>query len=474
MSTPVAVDVAALFEALKFNAADLAAARAALHDSHEARSAADAASRDAGTDPKALLRRGLALYLLGRSRDAVRVLRDAGDSAPVRLARGMASLEDADPAGAAADLGAVGTSAGDLDIEIATAKGLAGDAEGARAAGARLKGRKADALYAEGLALEAEGRHEAARKAWEQAVEAEPNHARALFQLAYAHDLAGDDDKAMEVYRRCASLEPTYVNALLNLGLLYEDQDRYTEAEALYRRVLAADPTHERARLYLKDVMSAQSMVFDEDNERKEDRRNTILRTPISEFELSVRSRNCLSKMEIKTLGDLVRKSEAELLAYKNFGETSLQEIKDILAQKGLRLGMGSELPPAASMQEAEAELDALFGGAGEEDDDDELEEGQDPRTLPISAMRLTVRAQRSLEALELHTIGDVADRTEAELLANRNFGRTTLDEVVKKLASFGLQMKGGAAVPAPAGEGESADAPPSEDPADDDASSED
>jgi DNA-directed RNA polymerase subunit alpha len=214
--------------------------------------------------------------------------------------------------------------------------------------------------------------------------------------------------------------------------------------------------------------MSAQSMVFDEDSERKEDRRNTILRTPISEFELSVRSRNCLSKMEIKTLGDLVRKSEAELLAYKNFGETSLQEIKDILAQKGLRLGMGSELPPAASMQEAEAELDALFGGAGEEDDEDELEEGQDPRGLPISAMRLTVRAQRSLEALELHTIGDVADRTEAELLANRNFGRTTLDEVVKKLASFGLQMKGGS-LPAPAegaaeaGEAE-ADAPADED----------
>jgi DNA-directed RNA polymerase subunit alpha len=164
--------------------------------------------------------------------------------------------------------------------------------------------------------------------------------------------------------------------------------------------------------------------------------------------------------MEIKTLGDLVRKSEAELLAYKNFGETSLQEIKDILAQKGLRLGMGAELPPAATMQEAEAELDALFGGEGDEDED-ELDEGQDPRTLPISAMRLTVRAQRSLEALELHTIGDVADRTEAELLANKSFGRTSVDEISKKLASFGLKMKG-ASAPAegaePAAEDEASD----------------
>ena len=129
------------------------------------------------------------------------------------------------------------------------------------------------------------------------------------------------------------------------------------------------DPVHERARLYLKDVLAAQTMYFDEDSERKEDRRNQVLRTPISEFELSVRSRNCLAKMEIKTLGDLITKTEAELLAYKNFGETSLQEIKDILAQKGLRLGMGAGEAglPLASKEEAEAELDAMFGGAGDE-----------------------------------------------------------------------------------------------------------
>ena len=84
-------------------------------------------------------------------------------------------------------------------------------------------------------------------------------------------------------------------------------------------------------------------MFYDEDLERKEDRLNQILRTPITDFELSVRARNCLNKMNIVTLGDLVRQTEQELLAYKNFGETSLNEIKEILSSKNLRLGMAHE-----------------------------------------------------------------------------------------------------------------------------------
>ncbi|MHC5012241.1 MAG: DNA-directed RNA polymerase subunit alpha C-terminal domain-containing protein, partial [Planctomycetota bacterium] len=150
----------------------------------------------------------------------------------------------------------------------------------------------------------------------------------------------------------------------------YEDRARYPEAEQCYRRVLDADPNHVRAKVGLKDVIASQTMYFDEDHERREDRRAQVLRTPISEFELSVRSRNCLAKMNIESLGDLVRKSEAELLAYKNFGETSLQEIKDILAQKGLRLGMTSEDDAplfTASRAEAEAQLDALFGSLAPE-----------------------------------------------------------------------------------------------------------
>ena len=78
-------------------------------------------------------------------------------------------------------------------------------------------------------------------------------------------------------------------------------------------------------------------------SDRKGTARNAVMEIPISDFELSVRSRNCLKKMNIRSLGDLLKTSEQELLSYKNFGETSLNEIKALLASKGLRLGQNAE-----------------------------------------------------------------------------------------------------------------------------------
>lgn len=64
------------------------------------------------------------------------------------------------------------------------------------------------------------------------------------------------------------------------------------------------------------------------------------LRTPVSELELSVRSSNCLKEARIKTIGDLVKKTEMEMLKYRNFGRKSLSEINKILADMNLSLGM--------------------------------------------------------------------------------------------------------------------------------------
>lgn len=64
------------------------------------------------------------------------------------------------------------------------------------------------------------------------------------------------------------------------------------------------------------------------------------LRLPISELELSVRSSNCLREANIKIIADLVKKAEAEMLSFKNFGKKSLTEIKELLLGMGLTLGM--------------------------------------------------------------------------------------------------------------------------------------
>lgn len=64
------------------------------------------------------------------------------------------------------------------------------------------------------------------------------------------------------------------------------------------------------------------------------------LRLPISELELSVRSANCLKDANIKTIAELVKKTESELLSFRNFGKKSLTEINDLLKVMGLSLGM--------------------------------------------------------------------------------------------------------------------------------------
>lgn len=104
-----------------------------------------------------------------------------------------------------------------------------------------------------------------------------------------------------------------------------------------------------------------------------------VLNHSVEELELSVRSSNCLKDAGIKTLGDLVRKSEAEMLKYRNFGRKSLQELVDILADMGLSFGMDVDaiLRPVKSAGESLdlAEAPASEPDEGDDEDEDEVEE---------------------------------------------------------------------------------------------------
>ncbi|PIV19790.1 MAG: DNA-directed RNA polymerase subunit alpha [Deltaproteobacteria bacterium CG_4_8_14_3_um_filter_45_9] len=93
-------------------------------------------------------------------------------------------------------------------------------------------------------------------------------------------------------------------------------------------------------------------MSYSEDEEEKEGVNENLLRS-VDELELSVRSANCLKHANIKLIGDLVQKTEAEILATKNFGRKSLNEIKDILTEMGLNLGMKLENWPPKKSEEA-------------------------------------------------------------------------------------------------------------------------
>ena len=78
---------------------------------------------------------------------------------------------------------------------------------------------------------------------------------------------------------------------------------------------------------------------------------NENLDKSVEELELSVRSYNCLKNANIRTIRELVQKTEAEMLKTKNFGRKSLNEIKEILHTMGLSLGMRVDQPAAASQE---------------------------------------------------------------------------------------------------------------------------
>jgi DNA-directed RNA polymerase subunit alpha len=98
-----------------------------------------------------------------------------------------------------------------------------------------------------------------------------------------------------------------------------------------------------------------ETETYHPEDEEKEGVNENLMRS-VDELELSVRSANCLKHANIKLIGDLVQKTEAEILATKNFGRKSLNEIKDILAEMGLSLGMKLDnWPPNKSEEEMES-----------------------------------------------------------------------------------------------------------------------
>lgn len=272
------------------------------------------------------------------------------------------------------------------------------------------------------------GRMEEAIKYYQRAVQTDNNHAGALFGLALENDRMGNDEESLNLYEQAAKAFPTGIGALINLGLIYEDNNDFIKAQMCYKRILDCYPDHPQAQLYMKDAAATGNMLYDEEAQRRNDRLAQTLNMPVSNFELSVRSRNCLAKMGIDTIGDLTRTSEAELLSSKNFGETSLVEIREMLTQKGLSLGQF-----AHEKKNPDPPIDTSHMSADE----------QALLERPIADLNLSVRARKCMARLQINSIGELIRKTGDDMLECKNFGVTSLNEVREKLDDLGLKMRG-------------------------------
>ena len=381
-------------------------------------------------------RLGVAYYLLGRYGLAADRLSTADNSPIARfyLAKAYHALEQYKQAVDAFTAAAqAGYHADQCALGRAESLRYSGDARAALVELDKLSGaieQTADYLYQRGATVAAIGGNPSEVVAlYERAVEVDGNHPGALFGLAIESDRRGDDDEALRRYERAVARPPVHVGSLLNLGLMYEDRNHYERARQCYLRILDSYPNEKRARLFLKDAQASGEMFFDEDAQRKRDRLSQILNIPVTDFELSVRSRNCLQKMGITTLGDLAMTSEQELLASKNFGETSLVEIRELLGAKGLELGQFAHERSRTDFvgieqQTISADEQALLN-------------------KPIADLNLSVRARKCMIRLQIATIGELVRHTGDELLECKNFGVTSLNEVREKLVVHGIKLRG-------------------------------
>ena len=384
--------------------------------------------------PASNVRLGVCLHLLGRYYRAIEVLRlaDGGALAQFYLAKSLFAREDYNTACecyTAAEK--AGYDMGECYLGRAEALRYAGKANESLAVLDQLSGaieQTADYLAQRAATVSTLGGNPSEVIAlYERAVEVDRNHPGALFGLAMENDRHGNDDTAMELYKRAVSRFPANVGSLLNLGLLYEDREQYDKAAQCYQRVMDVYPDHARAALFFKDTEASHEQYYDEDAQKKRDRMGQVLSIPVTDFELSVRSRNCLQKMGIMTLGDLCRCTEQDLLTSKNFGETSLTEIKDMLATKGLHLGQFATDKHTAEIFEPET-LSA---------------DEQAMLVKPISDLNLSVRARKCMIRLGINVIGDLVRRTGDDLLECKNFGVTSLNEVREKLTIMGIKLRG-------------------------------
>jgi len=375
---------------------------------------------------------GILLFATGRYSEAVQFLEEVKRRKDAAFFMGRAYLELDNPDEAISHLEKSRASDEDFaaDALIAEAYCRQRDFEQAKEIVAKYEDTRADdpkMLYLRGRIAEIRGEYGEAIEHYEQALDTNPEHRNALFRLAYNCDLNGEDERAEELYERCASIQPTCIGALINLGILKEDKGEYEEAVECYRRVLAIEPTHKRTQLFLRDAESAVDMEVEDQHRRGLPEPPDILDAPIDHFELSSRSRKCLDRLGIETLGDLTRTTEEELIKSRNFGEASLQEIKQLLGRNDLRLGgavkENSDDNPDDSEEEAESDEAAKLN-------------------LPIDSLNLSTRSRRCMDNLQIATVGELVQNTEKDLLQMPNFGRKSIEEIKMKLSALGLELK--------------------------------
>lgn len=162
---------------------------------------------------------------------------------------------------------------------------------------------------------------------------------------------------------------------------------------------------------------------------------------PIEELRLSIRAEKCLKRNKVNYVGELIEKTEEELMSIRNFGKKCLEEVKDSLEQIDLRLGT----PPLNSQRQSSKDLTEIL----ERDPEKKflLEcAGFEKKTFlhllrKVEELDLSSRAANCLKKRGINLIGELVQKKPSELLDILNFGRRSLAEIRLKLSKMNLDV---------------------------------
>jgi len=138
-------------------------------------------------------------------------------------------------------------------------------------------------------------------------------------------------------------VKPTRVGQKIDyeeLVLNVETDGSLTPEEAVTQ---AASILRDHVSFFIQLEEEPEPVVEEQEVDEEVKRIRELLAQPVDELDLSVRSHNCLKAANIKTIGDLVRRESDEMLKFRNFGRKSLQELEEVLDERGLKFGMDVE-----------------------------------------------------------------------------------------------------------------------------------
>ncbi len=136
------------------------------------------------------------------------------------------------------------------------------------------------------------------------------------------------------------NVKPTRVGQKIDYEKLEMDVDTDGSVSAEDALAQAASILRDHVNLFISMEGEPQPTEEEKEVDAEVQRIRELLSQPVDELDLSVRAHNCLKAANIKNIGDLVRREESEMLKFRNFGRKSLQELIQVLEERGLHFGM--------------------------------------------------------------------------------------------------------------------------------------